>query len=61
MQFQKNKDKDVIALIDLRSKENVMILTYRVKLSFKTRKTNIRAQKIDGLLLKIYSMAIVTF
>lgn len=38
-----------------------MTPTYVTKLSFTTEKTSIKAQKIDGLVLKIYGMVWVKF
>ncbi len=45
------------ALINSGSEVNIMTLAYTAKLGPTTRKTNIGAQKIDGLPLKTYCMA----
>ena len=49
MQFQKNKKKDVLALLNFWKKVNAITPAYMVKLSLKVQKTNIGAQKIDKL------------
>lgn len=61
MQFQKNKGKHILALINFDNKINAMTLTYAAKLGFKMRKIEVDVQKIDGLLLKIYNIVIPTF
>ena len=58
IQFQNYK---VQALIDSGSKVNAMISVYVAELGLVTQKTSIRAQKIDGLPLKTYSMALTRF
>ena len=40
MQFEKDKNKDILALIDYNSKINVMTLTQAIKLDFKVQKTD---------------------
>ena len=61
VQFCKDKGKDVLALLNSRSKVNAMIPAYAAHLGLKVRVTNIRVQKIDGSLLAIYSMVIPAF
>ena len=61
MQFQKDKDKDVLSLLNYGSKVNAMTLAYAAQLGLKVQKTNINNQKIDGSLLEIYSIIIATF
>ena len=61
MQFQKNKSKDVLALIDSGRKVNVITPVYTAKLGFKMQKTDVGIQKIGGSLLKIYDIVIATF
>lgn len=60
IQFKKNTD-EIQALINSESKINVMTPAYGNKLSFQMQKTNVRAQKIDGSILKTYKMVIVGF
>ena len=56
------KDKVTIwALIDSGSEINAMTLVYVKQLGLWTRKTDVGAQKIDGLLLVTYGMIIATF
>ena len=47
MQFQKYKGKDVLTLLNSRSKVYAMILVYAAQLGLKIQKINIGAQKID--------------
>lgn len=49
VQFKKDQAK-VQALINFDNEVNTMNLTYIVKLSFKIRSINIKAQKIDGFI-----------
>ena len=59
---QFKKDKEVIgALIDSGSKINAMTLVYVSKLGLRIRKTDIRAQKTDGSLLRTFGMVIAGF
>ena len=48
-------------MIDSGSKVNVMTLTYIKKLGLRTQKTDVRAQKIDGLSLDTFEMVITGF
>ena len=58
--FQEDQEQ-VRALFDSGSKVNAMSPAYAKKLSFKTRKTNIRAQKINGSALETFGMVIANF
>ena len=61
VQFRKNKDKDVLALLNSGSKINAMTSAYTAHLDLKVRVTNVDAQKIDGFLLVTYGMVITAF
>ena len=61
MQFQKDKNKDVLALLDFRIKINAITLAYTIQLGLKVWKTNVGIQKIDRSSLETYSMVIDTF
>ena len=61
VQFQKDRDKDVLALFDFKSKVNAMTPAYVAQLDLKVQKTNVNAQKIDKSLLKTYGIVIVAF
>ena len=61
VQFQKDKGKDVLALLNFGSKVNAMTLTYIAQLDLKLQKTNISAQKIDKSSLKTYSIVSSAF
>ena len=61
MQFQKNKRKDVLVLLNFKSKVNMITPAYTAQLDLKVQKTNIDAWKIDGSLLKIYNIVIHAF
>ena len=50
-----------MALLDSGSKVNAMSPVCAKKLGFKTQKTNIEAQKIEGSTLKIFGMVIADF
>ena len=43
VQFQKDKNKDVLALLDFRSKVNAMTLVYMAQLGLKMQKTDVAA------------------
>lgn len=47
MQFQKNKSKNVSALLNFRSGINAINLVYAVELGLKVQRTYISALKID--------------
>ena len=61
MQFQKNKGKDVLALINFKGKISVMTLICAVKLGLKVQMTDIGTLKIVNSLTKIYGIIISTF
>ena len=62
VRFQKDKEEGTIwALIDSGSKVNAMTLAYAKQLGLRTRKTNVKVQKIDGSLLATYEMVIAAF
>ncbi len=49
------------ALLNSRSKVNVISQVFAQQLGLKIRKTNVRAQKIDGTTLETYQMVVSTF
>ncbi len=49
------------ALLDSESEVNAMSQTFAQQLGLKIRKTNVRAQKIDGTTLETYKMVVFTF
>ena len=55
------QEEQVRALLDSSSDVNAMSPTYAKRLGFKTRKTNVGAQKIDGSTLEIFGMVIADF
>ena len=61
VQFRKDQGATIRALINSGSKVNAMTLAYTKKLGLRTQKTDLRAQKIDGSLLKTYEMVIAAF
>ena len=61
VQFRKDKDKNVLALLNSGSEVNAMTPAYVAHLGLKVRVTNVSAQKIDGSLLAIYGMVIAAF
>ena len=61
MQFWKDKNKDVLALLNSESKINEMTLAYTAQLGLKVQKIDINAQKIDGSLLETFGIIITTF
>lgn len=56
--FKKDKLK---ALINFGSKFNAMMLAYTLKLNLKLYSTNIRVQKIDSAILKIFEIVMSSF
>ena len=60
-QIRKDNGKDVLALLNSRSKINAMTLPYAAHLGLKVRVTNVGAQKIDRSSLAIYGMVIAGF
>ena len=61
VQFRKDKKVTIQALIDLGSKVYIMTPAYTKWLGHWTQKTDIGAQKIDGLLLEIFKIVIAVF
>ena len=61
VQFRKDKDKDVLALLDSGREVNAMTSAYMANLGFKVRVTNVGMQKIDRFSLATYSMVIAAF
>ena len=61
VQFQKDKEVIIQALIDLGSKVNAMTPAYAKQLGLQVRKTDVRAQKINGSLLRTFGMVIAGF
>ena len=61
VQFRKDKDKDILALLDSGSEVNAMTPAYAAHLGLKVRVTNVGAQKIDGSSLATYGMVITAF
>ena len=61
VQFQKDKSKDVLALLDSGSEVNAITLAYATQLGLEVRRTNVGTQKIDKFSLATYSMVIVAF
>ena len=61
VQFRKDKNKDVLALLDSGSEVNVMTPAYTAHLVLKVRVTNISVQEIDGSSLATYGMVIAAF
>ena len=61
VQFQKDKSRDVFALLDSESEVNAMTPAYTAQLGLKVQKTNINAQKIDGSSLTTYGIVIAAF
>ena len=61
VQFRKDKDKDVLALLDSESEVNAMTPAYAAHLGLKVRVTDVNAQKIDKFLPATYGMFIAAF
>ena len=61
VQFHKDKDKDVLALLDSGSEVNAMTLVHAAYLRLKVRVTDVGALKIDGFSLANYGMVIAAF
>ena len=58
VQSQKDKNKDILALLDSGSKVNMMTPAYIAQLGLKAQSTNVNAQKIDRSSLKTYGIVI---
>ena len=61
VQFCKDKGKDILALLDSRSKVNVMTPAYAAYLCLKVRVINVGVRKIDGSSLATYGIVIAAF
>ena len=61
IQLQKDKNKDILALLNSGSKVNIINLAYLAQLGIKVQITNVSTQKIDGLSLETYKMVIAAF
>ena len=61
VQFQKDKNKDILVLLDFGNKINTITSAYAAQLGLKIERMNIGTQKIDWFLLKIYNMLIAAF
>lgn len=61
VQFQKNKTNNVQALINSWSDVNTMHPNYTKKLGLAIQKTDVGAQKIDGMSLETFGMVIAGF
>ena len=61
VQFQKDKGAIIRALINSSNKVNAMTLAYAKQLDLQVQKTDVRAQKIDGSLLRTFEMVIAGF
>ena len=65
VRFQEDQEQEgqeqVRALLNSGSKVNAMSPAYAKRLGFKTRKTNVGAQKIDGSALETFGMVITDF
>ena len=61
VQFRKDKSKNILALLNSKSKVNALTLAYVAHLSLKVRVTNVGAWKIDRSSLATYSMVIAAF
>ena len=60
LHFWKNTNK-LWALLDLSSEVNTITLAYASKLGLRVRRTNVRAQKIDGSTFDMFEMVLVSF
>lgn len=61
VQFQKDKEATIQALIDSGSKINAMTLVYAKQVDLRVQRIDVRAQKIDGSLLRTFWMIIAGF
>ena len=61
VRFQEGQQQQVRALLDSGSEVNAMSPAYAKRLGLKTRKTNVRAQKIDGSAFETFGMVIADF
>ena len=61
VQFKKDKDKYVLALLNSESELNAITLAYAAQLGLKVQKTNVGVQKIEKFSLETYGIGIATF
>ena len=61
VQFWKDKNRNVLDLLDSDSKVNAMTLVYVAQLGLKVWKIDVNTQKIDDSLLATYNIVIVAF
>ena len=61
VQFGKDKEATIWALMDLGSKVNAMTLAFAKQLGLQVQKTDVKAQKIDGSSLQTFEMVIASF
>ena len=57
----KNRDKDILVLLNFESEKNAMTPAYMAQLGFKVQKTDVGAHKINKFLLETYGMVITAF
>ena len=61
LHFRKDKENKVQVLINLGSEINAMTPAYASKLSLRVRRTDVRAQKIDGSTFKTFGIVLASF
>ena len=61
VQFWKDKEAAIRALINSGSKIKAITPAYAKQLGFQVRKADVQAQKIDGSLLRTFGMVITGF
>ena len=61
VQFKKDKDKDVLALLDFKNKINAMTRAYTAQLGIQVQKTDVNVQKIDRFSIKTHGIVIAAF
>ena len=61
VQFRKDKEATIWALINVGSKVNAMTLAYVKQLGLQVQRNDVGAQKIDGSLLQTFGMVIAGF
>lgn len=61
LRFQKDKENERQSLINSGSKMNKMTQAYALKLGLKLRRTDVRAQMIDGSTLETFEMVLASF